>query len=328
MFSMWCTCVFLGWIQSRSLSIVTQWKQSKETTRKMAEKKAWRIFPRPLLETILNNHAQHHRVPQPLLLHGPRGVGKTTLILQRAFALSPSLSPNSLPLIRISRLSLLVLRFTTRLEQRPPSHRIRWLRGANESWPWPITRPVGFLVHLPAATPLRLPQNPWALPGIHGREGCPRRHHKLPTNIYYPQQMARPHHRAPPGAAEQVPCYGQGFPCRAMGAGRVGHVWAMHGCGGWSDFGIWGEEEWLVRWGGFLHEGIGCGTKAGEEGDRASARVEGQCHFSHESHRCVLQDFDTFLYWLAMLVVRVVVTSCWNWSFSGTLLVCFAKYSI
>ncbi|XP_027345435.1 uncharacterized protein LOC113857584 [Abrus precatorius] len=49
----------------------------------MASKRAWRIIPRPLLETILNNHAQHHRVPQPLLLHGPRGVGKTTLILQR-----------------------------------------------------------------------------------------------------------------------------------------------------------------------------------------------------------------------------------------------------
>ncbi|KAL7216343.1 hypothetical protein ACSBR1_028315 [Camellia fascicularis] len=45
--------------------------------------KAWRIIPRPLLETILNNHAQHHRVPQPLILHGPRGVGKTTLILDR-----------------------------------------------------------------------------------------------------------------------------------------------------------------------------------------------------------------------------------------------------
>ncbi|KAJ7960333.1 Embryo defective protein [Quillaja saponaria] len=45
--------------------------------------KAWRIIPRPLLETILNNHVQHHRVPQPLILHGPRGVGKTTLILER-----------------------------------------------------------------------------------------------------------------------------------------------------------------------------------------------------------------------------------------------------
>ncbi|KAF8016733.1 hypothetical protein BT93_H2069 [Corymbia citriodora subsp. variegata] len=45
--------------------------------------KAWRIIPRPLMETVLNNHAQHHRVPQPLLLHGPRGVGKTTLILER-----------------------------------------------------------------------------------------------------------------------------------------------------------------------------------------------------------------------------------------------------
>ncbi|XP_021890157.1 LOW QUALITY PROTEIN: uncharacterized protein LOC110808852 [Carica papaya] len=45
--------------------------------------KAWKIIPRPLLETVLNNHAQHHRVPQPLILHGPRGVGKTTLILER-----------------------------------------------------------------------------------------------------------------------------------------------------------------------------------------------------------------------------------------------------
>ncbi|KAJ9170024.1 hypothetical protein P3X46_018161 [Hevea brasiliensis] len=45
--------------------------------------KTWKIIPRPLLETILNNHAQHHRVPQPLILHGPRGVGKTTLILER-----------------------------------------------------------------------------------------------------------------------------------------------------------------------------------------------------------------------------------------------------
>ncbi|GAY55191.1 hypothetical protein CUMW_162490 [Citrus unshiu] len=45
--------------------------------------KAWKIIPRPLLETVLNNHAQHHRVPQPLIIHGPRGVGKTTLFLER-----------------------------------------------------------------------------------------------------------------------------------------------------------------------------------------------------------------------------------------------------
>ncbi|CAA6670797.1 unnamed protein product [Spirodela intermedia] len=44
---------------------------------------AWRIIPRPLLESVLNNHAQHHRVHQPLFLHGPRGVGKTSLILHR-----------------------------------------------------------------------------------------------------------------------------------------------------------------------------------------------------------------------------------------------------
>lgn len=51
----------------------------------MVKTKAWRIIPRPLLETVLNNHAQHHRVPQPLILHGPRGVGKTTLILERLY---------------------------------------------------------------------------------------------------------------------------------------------------------------------------------------------------------------------------------------------------
>ncbi|KAL5571208.1 hypothetical protein UlMin_020805 [Ulmus minor] len=45
--------------------------------------KPWKIIPRPLLETVLNNHAQHHRVQQPLIFHGPRGVGKTTLILER-----------------------------------------------------------------------------------------------------------------------------------------------------------------------------------------------------------------------------------------------------
>ncbi|WZY92768.1 hypothetical protein YC2023_065097 [Brassica napus] len=45
--------------------------------------KPWKIIPRPLLETVLNNHVQRHRVPQPLILHGPRGVGKTTLILNR-----------------------------------------------------------------------------------------------------------------------------------------------------------------------------------------------------------------------------------------------------
>ncbi|KAJ4791924.1 ATP-dependent protease ATPase subunit HslU [Rhynchospora pubera] len=44
---------------------------------------SWRILARPLMETVLNNHAQHHRVPQPLLLHGPRGVGKTSLLLHR-----------------------------------------------------------------------------------------------------------------------------------------------------------------------------------------------------------------------------------------------------
>ncbi|CAL9107757.1 unnamed protein product [Musa acuminata var. zebrina] len=48
-----------------------------------AAAEGWRIIPRPLLETILNNYALHHRVPQPVVLHGPRGVGKTSLLLHR-----------------------------------------------------------------------------------------------------------------------------------------------------------------------------------------------------------------------------------------------------
>ncbi|KAF8712084.1 hypothetical protein HU200_028920 [Digitaria exilis] len=43
----------------------------------------WRVIPRPVLETVLHNHAVRPRVPQPLLLHGPRGVGKSTLLLDR-----------------------------------------------------------------------------------------------------------------------------------------------------------------------------------------------------------------------------------------------------
>ncbi|KAG8061008.1 hypothetical protein GUJ93_ZPchr0002g25232 [Zizania palustris] len=41
---------------------------------------AWRAISRPVLETVLHNHALHPRVPQPLILHGPRGVGKSTLL--------------------------------------------------------------------------------------------------------------------------------------------------------------------------------------------------------------------------------------------------------
>ncbi|KAK8611648.1 hypothetical protein V6N13_131694 [Hibiscus sabdariffa] len=58
-------------------------KRRAKKKKKQMVNKAWKIIPRPLLETVLNNHAQHHRVPQPLILHGPRGVGKTTLILDR-----------------------------------------------------------------------------------------------------------------------------------------------------------------------------------------------------------------------------------------------------
>lgn len=47
--------------------------------------KGWKIIPRPLLESVLNNHVQHHRVPQLLIVHGPRGVGKTTLFLHSIY---------------------------------------------------------------------------------------------------------------------------------------------------------------------------------------------------------------------------------------------------
>uniref|UniRef100_A0ACD5U4Y1 Uncharacterized protein n=1 Tax=Avena sativa TaxID=4498 RepID=A0ACD5U4Y1_AVESA len=43
----------------------------------------WRVISRPVLENVLNNHALHPHVPQALLLHGPRGVGKSTLLLNR-----------------------------------------------------------------------------------------------------------------------------------------------------------------------------------------------------------------------------------------------------
>ncbi|EEE69388.1 hypothetical protein OsJ_28741 [Oryza sativa Japonica Group] len=46
-------------------------------------RRAWRVIPRPVLETVLHNHALRPRVPQPLILHGPRGVGKSTLLLRR-----------------------------------------------------------------------------------------------------------------------------------------------------------------------------------------------------------------------------------------------------
>ncbi|XP_011628196.1 uncharacterized protein LOC18447323 [Amborella trichopoda] len=40
----------------------------------------WRIIPRPLLETVLNNYGRSPKVPQPLIFHGPRGAGKTTIL--------------------------------------------------------------------------------------------------------------------------------------------------------------------------------------------------------------------------------------------------------
>ncbi|KAL3684319.1 hypothetical protein R1sor_002341 [Riccia sorocarpa] len=39
----------------------------------------WPVVKRPILETLLKNYAHHLTVVQPLILHGPRGVGKRTL---------------------------------------------------------------------------------------------------------------------------------------------------------------------------------------------------------------------------------------------------------
>ncbi|CAM6083792.1 unnamed protein product [Calypogeia fissa] len=40
----------------------------------------WTIIQRPVLQTLLKSYAQHPTVAQPLILHGPRGVGKRTVI--------------------------------------------------------------------------------------------------------------------------------------------------------------------------------------------------------------------------------------------------------
>ncbi|KAL2652515.1 hypothetical protein R1flu_020643 [Riccia fluitans] len=40
----------------------------------------WPVVRRPILETLLKNYARHLTVVQPLILHGPRGVGKRTLV--------------------------------------------------------------------------------------------------------------------------------------------------------------------------------------------------------------------------------------------------------
>jgi hypothetical protein len=41
---------------------------------------SWTVIQRPLQETLLKSYAQHPTVAQPLILHGPRGVGKRTLV--------------------------------------------------------------------------------------------------------------------------------------------------------------------------------------------------------------------------------------------------------
>jgi len=40
----------------------------------------WKIVRRPLLDMELRRYAESPVVPQPLILHGPRGVGKRTTI--------------------------------------------------------------------------------------------------------------------------------------------------------------------------------------------------------------------------------------------------------
>lgn len=40
----------------------------------------WKVVRRPLLDIELRRYAELPVVPQPLILHGPRGVGKRTTI--------------------------------------------------------------------------------------------------------------------------------------------------------------------------------------------------------------------------------------------------------
>lgn len=142
--------------------------------------KAWKIIPRPVLETVLHNHAQRHRVPQPLIVHGPRGVGKTTLVLER----EPLSLPFSLPSYSLYSFSIwfsciLLFRSSSWVERRPSHH---WLRGLGSISQRPPPRSqllisLDVMVQLPTTQFDKSPDSARAMSRIHGWEGCPTRHH-------------------------------------------------------------------------------------------------------------------------------------------------------
>ena len=58
----------------RHLGTLVEFKQDALSDSK------WKVVRRPLLDLELRRYAQMPVVPQPLILHGPRGVGKRTAI--------------------------------------------------------------------------------------------------------------------------------------------------------------------------------------------------------------------------------------------------------
>lgn len=156
------------------------WNHTKTQTkskRKMVNK-AWRIIPRPLLETVLNNHAQHHRVPQPLILHGPRGVGKTTLILERNLK-----NPLSLCIffifVRFLALIFSFFRSTRWVEQRSSPHwlyRLCWIHRRPPSTIQQVIS-MGLMVELSTTRFVKLPKQARTHPWINGWKGCQAWHH-------------------------------------------------------------------------------------------------------------------------------------------------------
>lgn len=132
--------------------------------------KAWRIIPRPLLETVLNNHVQHHRVNQPLILHGPRGVGKTTVILERnTLSISSVLSFISLCVIIFI---LFFLRSYGELEQGATPHRLCRFCSIDQGTPSfsQCLFSLEFMVLLlfPPSSSISSENTPGKMPRIHG----------------------------------------------------------------------------------------------------------------------------------------------------------------
>ncbi|KAK9285425.1 hypothetical protein L1049_024618 [Liquidambar formosana] len=124
-------------------------------------------------QTIARNSTQQPRPapPRPSISHSPR----------------PQRRRQNYPHPRTSHQGL---------EQRATHHRLRRLSAVHRRPPPNQQRlvPMVIMVQLPP-TYSPNPQNPArALPRIHGRKGCPTRHHKFPTNILHPPKMARPQH--------------------------------------------------------------------------------------------------------------------------------------